>query len=138
GRPRLCCDRAPRDARARARPRAARRAPFVHAAQPQRPRRRRRAFRRHAHCAHPRAPARRLALWSPRFRGLVWVIAGRGPGGPDACADTSSIPWGRGGGGGGRTAAPERLHRLFVQADGRTHDIVIGPESPKDHATLPS
>ncbi|KAJ7111901.1 galactose mutarotase-like domain-containing protein [Mycena epipterygia] len=27
------------------------------------------------------------------------------------------------------------LHRLFVQADGRTHDIVIGPESPQDHAT---
>ncbi|KAJ6459464.1 galactose mutarotase-like domain-containing protein [Mycena vitilis] len=27
------------------------------------------------------------------------------------------------------------LHRLFVQADGRTHDIVIGPESPKDHTT---
>ncbi|KAJ7195632.1 galactose mutarotase-like domain-containing protein [Mycena pura] len=26
------------------------------------------------------------------------------------------------------------LHRLFVQADGRTHDVVIGPESPKDHA----
>ncbi|KAJ7882285.1 galactose mutarotase-like domain-containing protein [Mycena leptocephala] len=25
------------------------------------------------------------------------------------------------------------LHRLFVQADGRTHDIVIGPESPQDH-----
>ncbi|KAF7337061.1 Galactose mutarotase-like protein [Mycena venus] len=27
------------------------------------------------------------------------------------------------------------LHRLFVQADGRTHDIVIGPESPEDHTT---
>ncbi|KAF8173598.1 galactose mutarotase-like domain-containing protein [Mycena galopus ATCC 62051] len=25
------------------------------------------------------------------------------------------------------------LHRLFVQADGRTHDIVIGPEAPEDH-----
>ncbi|KAK7006229.1 galactose mutarotase-like protein [Favolaschia claudopus] len=25
------------------------------------------------------------------------------------------------------------LHRFFVQADGRTHDVVIGPESPKDH-----
>lgn len=27
------------------------------------------------------------------------------------------------------------LHRVFVQAGGRTHDIVIGPESPKDHVT---
>ncbi|TFK65110.1 galactose mutarotase-like protein [Pluteus cervinus] len=27
------------------------------------------------------------------------------------------------------------LHRVFVQADGRTHDIVIGPESPSDHVT---
>ncbi|KAJ7767230.1 galactose mutarotase-like domain-containing protein [Mycena metata] len=27
------------------------------------------------------------------------------------------------------------LHRLFVQADGRTHDIVIGPEAPEDHVT---
>ncbi|KAG5652985.1 hypothetical protein H0H81_002810 [Sphagnurus paluster] len=27
------------------------------------------------------------------------------------------------------------LHRIIVQADGRTHDIVIGPESPKDHST---
>ncbi|KAJ7253421.1 galactose mutarotase-like domain-containing protein [Mycena rebaudengoi] len=27
------------------------------------------------------------------------------------------------------------LHRLFVQADGRTHDIVIGPESPEGHET---
>ncbi|KAJ7683639.1 galactose mutarotase-like domain-containing protein [Mycena rosella] len=27
------------------------------------------------------------------------------------------------------------LHRLFVQADGRTHDIVIGPESPEGHTT---
>ncbi|KAF7312740.1 hypothetical protein MIND_00289000 [Mycena indigotica] len=26
------------------------------------------------------------------------------------------------------------IHRLIVQADGRTHDIVIGPESPADHA----
>ncbi|KAI0067218.1 galactose mutarotase-like protein [Artomyces pyxidatus] len=25
------------------------------------------------------------------------------------------------------------LHRLFVQADGRTHDLVIGPEDPKGH-----
>ncbi|KAF9001493.1 galactose mutarotase-like domain-containing protein [Cyathus striatus] len=27
------------------------------------------------------------------------------------------------------------IHRLFVQADGRTHDIVIGPENPEDHTT---
>ncbi|TFK36743.1 galactose mutarotase-like domain-containing protein [Crucibulum laeve] len=27
------------------------------------------------------------------------------------------------------------IHRLFVQADGRTQDIVIGPESPEDHVT---
>ncbi|KAF8896033.1 galactose mutarotase-like domain-containing protein [Infundibulicybe gibba] len=27
------------------------------------------------------------------------------------------------------------LHRIFVQADGRTHDIVIGPELPQDHLT---
>ncbi|KAI0790063.1 galactose mutarotase-like domain-containing protein [Abortiporus biennis] len=27
------------------------------------------------------------------------------------------------------------LHRLFVQADGRTHDLLIGPEDPKDHLT---
>ncbi|KAJ7129045.1 galactose mutarotase-like domain-containing protein [Mycena filopes] len=27
------------------------------------------------------------------------------------------------------------LHRLFVQADGRTHDIVIGPEAPEEHVT---
>ncbi|EPT05454.1 hypothetical protein FOMPIDRAFT_1155225 [Fomitopsis schrenkii] len=25
------------------------------------------------------------------------------------------------------------LHRLFVQADGKTHDILIGPEAPSDH-----
>ncbi|KAH9914979.1 galactose mutarotase-like protein [Fomitopsis serialis] len=25
------------------------------------------------------------------------------------------------------------LHRLFVQADGKTHDILIGPETPSDH-----
>ncbi|KAF9260134.1 galactose mutarotase-like protein [Marasmius fiardii PR-910] len=25
------------------------------------------------------------------------------------------------------------FHRIIVQADGRTHDIVIGPEAPKDH-----
>ena len=25
------------------------------------------------------------------------------------------------------------LHRLFVQADGKTHDILIGPENPEDH-----
>ncbi|CAL1717425.1 unnamed protein product [Somion occarium] len=25
------------------------------------------------------------------------------------------------------------IHRLYVQADGRTHDLVIGPEDPKDH-----
>ncbi|KZT00930.1 galactose mutarotase-like protein [Laetiporus sulphureus 93-53] len=27
------------------------------------------------------------------------------------------------------------LHRLFVQADGKTHDILIGPESPAGHIT---
>ncbi|KAH8092568.1 galactose mutarotase-like protein [Cristinia sonorae] len=27
------------------------------------------------------------------------------------------------------------LHRLFVQADGRTHDLLIGPENPADHLT---
>ncbi|KAF9459948.1 galactose mutarotase-like domain-containing protein [Collybia nuda] len=27
------------------------------------------------------------------------------------------------------------LHRVYVQVDGRTHDIVIGPESPEDHVT---
>ncbi|PCH39334.1 galactose mutarotase-like protein [Wolfiporia cocos MD-104 SS10] len=27
------------------------------------------------------------------------------------------------------------LHRLFVQADGKTHDILIGPESPAGHLT---
>ncbi|KAF8055540.1 galactose mutarotase-like domain-containing protein [Lyophyllum atratum] len=27
------------------------------------------------------------------------------------------------------------LHRIIVQADGRTHDIVIGPELPEDHVT---
>ncbi|CAK5273378.1 unnamed protein product [Mycena citricolor] len=27
------------------------------------------------------------------------------------------------------------IHRLFVQADGRTHDIVIGPEDPAGHVT---
>ncbi|KAI0635548.1 galactose mutarotase-like protein [Trametes polyzona] len=27
------------------------------------------------------------------------------------------------------------LHRLFVQADGRTHDILIGPEDPTGHIT---
>ncbi|KAI0317520.1 galactose mutarotase-like protein [Amylostereum chailletii] len=27
------------------------------------------------------------------------------------------------------------LHRLFVQADGRTHDLVVGPEDPKGHLT---
>ncbi|KAF7324530.1 hypothetical protein MKEN_00493700 [Mycena kentingensis (nom. inval.)] len=26
------------------------------------------------------------------------------------------------------------IHRFIVQTDGRTHDIVIGPESPEDHA----
>ncbi|KAI0073160.1 galactose mutarotase-like protein [Panus rudis PR-1116 ss-1] len=25
------------------------------------------------------------------------------------------------------------IHRFYVQADGRTHDLVIGPEDPKDH-----
>ncbi|KAI0260464.1 galactose mutarotase-like domain-containing protein [Gloeopeniophorella convolvens] len=29
------------------------------------------------------------------------------------------------------------LHRLFVQADGRTHDVVVGPEDPADHQDLP-
>ncbi|KAI0351752.1 galactose mutarotase-like protein [Trametes cingulata] len=27
------------------------------------------------------------------------------------------------------------LHRLFVQADGKTHDILIGPEDPQGHLT---
>ncbi|KAM5539278.1 hypothetical protein V8D89_007151 [Ganoderma adspersum] len=27
------------------------------------------------------------------------------------------------------------LHRLFVQADGRTHDILVGPEDPSGHLT---
>ncbi|KAF8910436.1 galactose mutarotase-like domain-containing protein [Gymnopilus junonius] len=27
------------------------------------------------------------------------------------------------------------IHRVLVQSDGRTHDIVIGPESPTDHVT---
>ncbi|EIM91577.1 galactose mutarotase-like protein [Stereum hirsutum FP-91666 SS1] len=27
------------------------------------------------------------------------------------------------------------LHRLFVQTDGRTHDLVVGPEDPKGHIT---
>ncbi|KAG5645095.1 hypothetical protein DXG03_006909 [Asterophora parasitica] len=27
------------------------------------------------------------------------------------------------------------LHRIIVQADGRTHDVVIGPELPKDHVS---
>jgi aldose 1-epimerase len=27
------------------------------------------------------------------------------------------------------------IHRVLVETDGRTHDIVIGPESPKDHVT---
>jgi len=27
------------------------------------------------------------------------------------------------------------LHRLYVQADGKTHDILIGPEAPADHLT---
>ncbi|KIK66891.1 hypothetical protein GYMLUDRAFT_37958 [Collybiopsis luxurians FD-317 M1] len=27
------------------------------------------------------------------------------------------------------------FHRVFVQADGRTHDIVIGPEEPRGHIT---
>ncbi|KAF9058964.1 galactose mutarotase-like protein [Rhodocollybia butyracea] len=27
------------------------------------------------------------------------------------------------------------IHRVFVQADGRTHDIVIGPEDPRGHIT---
>ncbi|RDB29426.1 Aldose 1-epimerase [Hypsizygus marmoreus] len=27
------------------------------------------------------------------------------------------------------------LHRIIVQADGRTHDIVIGPEQPEDHVS---
>ncbi|KAJ3997065.1 galactose mutarotase-like domain-containing protein [Lentinula boryana] len=27
------------------------------------------------------------------------------------------------------------FHRVFVQADGRTHDIVIGPEDPRGHIT---
>ncbi|KDQ52685.1 hypothetical protein JAAARDRAFT_39962 [Jaapia argillacea MUCL 33604] len=25
------------------------------------------------------------------------------------------------------------VHRLFVQADGRTHDLIVGPEAPSDH-----
>ncbi|KZT23155.1 galactose mutarotase-like protein [Neolentinus lepideus HHB14362 ss-1] len=25
------------------------------------------------------------------------------------------------------------MHRLFVQADGKTHDLLIGPEDPRDH-----
>ncbi|KIP05417.1 hypothetical protein PHLGIDRAFT_128902 [Phlebiopsis gigantea 11061_1 CR5-6] len=25
------------------------------------------------------------------------------------------------------------LHRLFVQADGKTHDVLVGPERPEDH-----
>ncbi|EIN10115.1 galactose mutarotase-like protein [Punctularia strigosozonata HHB-11173 SS5] len=29
------------------------------------------------------------------------------------------------------------LHRLFVQADGRTHDVLVGPEDPSDHAKMP-
>ncbi|KAF8150165.1 galactose mutarotase-like domain-containing protein [Crassisporium funariophilum] len=27
------------------------------------------------------------------------------------------------------------IHRFLIQTDGRTHDVVIGPESPKDHVT---
>jgi len=27
------------------------------------------------------------------------------------------------------------IHRIFVQVDGRTHDVVIGPEAPEDHLT---
>ncbi|KAF9562577.1 galactose mutarotase-like protein [Agrocybe pediades] len=27
------------------------------------------------------------------------------------------------------------IHKLLLQTDGRTHDIVIGPEKPEDHAT---
>lgn len=27
------------------------------------------------------------------------------------------------------------LHRLFLQADGRTHDLVVGPEAPTGHST---
>ncbi|KAH7926069.1 galactose mutarotase-like protein [Leucogyrophana mollusca] len=28
------------------------------------------------------------------------------------------------------------IHRIFVQADGKTHDIVIGPEAPEDHTVV--
>ncbi|EGN92376.1 hypothetical protein SERLA73DRAFT_191225 [Serpula lacrymans var. lacrymans S7.3] len=28
------------------------------------------------------------------------------------------------------------IHRIFVQVDGRTHDIVIGPEAPEDHTVV--
>lgn len=27
------------------------------------------------------------------------------------------------------------IHRFIIQADGRTHDIVVGPEAPEDHIT---
>ncbi|KAL1657901.1 galactose mutarotase-like domain-containing protein [Schizophyllum commune] len=27
------------------------------------------------------------------------------------------------------------IHRIFVQADGKTHDILVGPEKPEDHKT---
>ncbi|KAK7682610.1 hypothetical protein QCA50_014410 [Cerrena zonata] len=27
------------------------------------------------------------------------------------------------------------IHRLYIQADGRTHDLVVGPEDPKGHLT---
>lgn len=27
------------------------------------------------------------------------------------------------------------IHRILVQTDGRTHDIVVGPQSPEDHVT---
>ncbi|PBL03259.1 galactose mutarotase-like protein [Armillaria gallica] len=27
------------------------------------------------------------------------------------------------------------VHRFIIQADGRTHDIVVGPEAPEDHTT---
>ncbi|KAH7913501.1 galactose mutarotase-like domain-containing protein [Hygrophoropsis aurantiaca] len=28
------------------------------------------------------------------------------------------------------------IHRIYVQADGKTHDIVIGPEAPEDHSVV--
>ncbi|TRM64525.1 galactose mutarotase-like domain-containing protein [Schizophyllum amplum] len=27
------------------------------------------------------------------------------------------------------------IHRMYVQADGKTHDIMVGPEKPEDHVT---